>query len=160
MPKKTNLAKKCAAEKKNKKGVADALDGKDCLVGRVEKTLGNGSFQVNLGDKMVQGLVRGVFKGGRNSEAFLVPGMFVVLACAEDRAVVHEVIGVVNKKKDLKALLESKVLHKSLFDQDGTDDIFDYSADDDELVAEVAGEAAKKNGASAAAADDIDIDAI
>lgn len=150
MPKKTNLAKKCAAEKKNKKGVADALDGKDCLVGRVEKTLGNGSFQVNLGDKMVQGLVRGVFKGGRNSEAFLVPGMFVVLACAEKNAVVHEVIGVVNKKKDLKALLESKVLHKSLFEQDGTDDIFDYTAEDeDELVAEVVAEGG-----------DIDIDAI
>jgi ethanolamine utilization protein EutP (predicted NTPase) len=86
--------------------------------------------------------------------------MFVVLACAQDKAIVHEIIGVVNKKKDLKALLESDVLHKNLLEDRGVEDIFDYSADDDELVAEVAGELPKKNGASAAVADEIDIDAI
>jgi translation initiation factor IF-1 len=128
MPKKINMAKRVAAETKNKNAVAAALDGTVTIIGRVEKALGNGSFQVALGGgKMVQGLIRGVFKGGAKSEAFLAPGMFVILAEGTGRSMVHEVLGVINKKKDMKALKSAGLVPASLCDDTAADDLFDYA---------------------------------
>jgi len=133
MAKKANMAKRVAAETKNKKAFQEALDGKTSIIGRVEKTLGNGGFQVALGQgKVVQGLIRGVFKGGRASEAFVVAGMFVILAATTGSAKVHEIVGVINKKKDLKALKDSGCIHQSLCDAGAADDLFDYEGCEDE----------------------------
>jgi hypothetical protein len=80
--------------------------------------------------KTIQGLIRGSFKGGSKSETFLAAGMFVILAAAEERAESHEIIGVINKKKDLKALIDDKLLPVILMDTQ--DDLFDYTGVEEE----------------------------
>ena len=146
MPKKTNMSKRVAVENKNKKVLAEALDGKEAIFGKVEKALGNCAFQVKIQDpkskaakaKIVQGLIRGSFKGGAKSEAFLAAGMFVILAPAEERAESHEIIGVINKKKDLRALMDDKLIPEIIQDAEGGDDLFDYTGveEDDGLTKE------------------------
>jgi len=133
MPKKANMSKRIAVENKNKKALTEAMDGKEAIFGKVEKAFGNCAFQVNIQDpkskqpklKTVQGLIRGSFKGGSKSETFLAAGMFVILAPAEERAETHEIIGVVNKKKDLKALIDDNLLPAILMETQ--DDLFDYT---------------------------------
>lgn len=135
MPKKVNMSKRVAVENKNKKVLADALDGKEAIFGKVEKALGNCAFQIKIQDpksktakvKVIQGLIRGSFKGGAKSETFLAAGMFVVLAPAEERSESHEIIGVINKKKDLKALMDDNLIPLAIQDADGGDDLFDYT---------------------------------
>ena len=157
MAKKTNTAKKASAEKRNKTAVADALKAamdytavdKNAMGGEaglmplipprcgyVSAKLGNGGFRVTLKDgKEVQGLIRGIFKGGKNSEGFVCPGMYVILAPngGRDDMKLHEIIGVINNKKDLKALKEAGLVADVL----GTekDDLFDYSDDESCQVA-------------------------
>ena len=138
MPKKVNMSKRVAVENKNKKVLTDAMDGKEAIFGKVEKALGNCAFKVNIQDpkskqpklKAVQGLIRGSFKGGSKSETFLAAGMFVILAAAEERADSHEIIGVINKKKDLKALIDDNLLPVILMDTQ--DDLFDYTGVEEE----------------------------
>lgn len=133
MPKKANMSKRVAVENKNKKALAEAMDGKEVIFGKVEKAFGNCAFQVNIQDpkskqpkmKTVQGLIRGSFKGGAKSETFLAAGMFVILAPAEERSDSHEIVGVINRKKDLKALIDDKLLPAILMD--AQDDLFDYT---------------------------------
>jgi hypothetical protein len=62
--------------------------------------------------------------------------MFVILAPAEERAETHEIIGVVNKKKDLKALIDDNLLPAILMETQ--DDLFDYTGvvEDDGLTKE------------------------
>ena len=145
MAKKTNIAKKASAEKRNKAALADALNlamdyiavdknamgGEAGLVprvpplcGHVTAKLGNGGFRVTLnGGKEVQGLIRGIFKGGKNSVSFVAPGMYVILAPnASEHIKVHEIVGVINNRKDLKALMEA-----GLIAEDAKDDLFDHS---------------------------------
>jgi hypothetical protein len=149
MPKKMNMSKRVAVENKNKKVLAEAMDGKEAIFGKVEKALGNCGFQVKIQDpiskaprsKMVQGLIRGSFKGGAKSETFLAAGMFVILAPAQERAEVHEILGVINKKKDLKALMDDKLIPECLLEGEGgvSDDLFDYTGvqeEDDGLTKE------------------------
>lgn len=127
------MSKRVAVENKNKKVLAEAMDGKDAIFGKVEKAFGNCAFQVNIQDpkskqpklKTVQGLIRGSFKGGSKSETFLAAGMFVILAPAEERAETHEIMGVINKKKDLKTLMDNKLLPEIFLDS--VDDLFDYT---------------------------------
>lgn len=138
MPKKVNMSKRIAVENKNKKVLTEAMDGKEAIFGKVEKALGNCAFKVNIQDpsskhpkmKTVQGLIRGSFKGGSKSETFLAAGMFVILASAEERAESHEIIGVINKKKDLKGLMDDKLLPTVLLDIQ--DDLFDYTGVEEE----------------------------
>lgn len=128
MPKKTNSAKKSAAEKKNKNAVSSALETTaDAIVGYVTGSLGNKTFRIkNLkSGTEVKGLIRGVFSGGRNSEGYIVPGMYVILTPSVSS--VHEILGVINKKSDLKALKEA-----GLITEDEKDDLFDYSEDESE----------------------------
>ena len=135
MAKKANMSKRVAVENKNKKALAEAMDGKEAIFGKVEKALGNCAFQVKIQDpkskaskaKIVQGLIRGSFKGGAKSETFLAAGMFVILSPAEERAETHEIVGVINRKKDLKALMDDKLLPECILDAEGADDLFDYS---------------------------------
>ena len=124
MAKKTNIAKKASVEKKMKAALASALVDEKTIVGHVTAKLGNGGFRVSLKDgKEVQGLIRGVFKGGKNSESFVAPGMYVILAPnASEHIKVHEIVGVINNRKDLKALIEA-----GLIDEDAKDDLFDHS---------------------------------
>jgi hypothetical protein len=159
MPSKTNTAKKASAQKRNKAAVADAVSaalnytvvdknqmgGEAGLIpiapppcGYVTAKLGNGGFRVTLKDgREVQGLIRGVFKGGKNSEGFVSPGMYVILAPNGGRndMKVHEIIGVINNRKDLKALKEAGLIADAL----GTekDDLFDYSDDSDGMAKEL-----------------------
>jgi hypothetical protein len=142
MPKKTNMSKRVAVENKNKKVLASAMNGSEVIFGKVEKALGNCGFQVNIQDpkskhpkiKSVQGLIRGSFKGGAKSETFLAAGMFVILAPAEERAVSHEIIGVINKRKDLKELMDDELIPECLMEGERglRDDIFDYSGVEEE----------------------------
>jgi hypothetical protein len=176
MAKKTNTAKKASAEKRNRSAVADAISaaldctivdksamgGEACLMPRVPPhcgfvtaKLGNGGFRVSLKDgKEVQGLIRGLFKGGKNSEGFVCPGMYVILAPNGGRSdmKVHEIVGVINNKKDLKALKEAGLITESA----DKDDLFDYSDDESEKP----GAADKSESAAAKEHDEIDVDAI
>jgi translation initiation factor IF-1 len=126
------MSKRAAAENKNRTTIQAVIDGRGDILGRVEKSFGNGGFKIILGDgKEVQGLIRGVFKGGAKSSAFVAAGMFVSLAPSTSRKeagrmVVHEITGVVNKKKDLKALKDAKVLPDLFLESGAGDDLFDY----------------------------------
>ena len=142
MPKKMNIAKRVAVENKNKNVLAGAMNGKEAIFGKVVKALGNCAFQITIQDpkskapraKTVQGLIRGSFKGGAKSETFLAAGMFVILAPAEERAESHEIIAVVNKKKDLKALMDDELIPECLLEGERgvRDDLFDYSGVEEE----------------------------
>ena len=142
MPKKMNIAKRVAVENKNKNVLAGAMNGKEAIFGKVVKALGNCAFQITIQDpkskapraKTVQGLIRGSFKGGAKSETFLAASMFVILAPAEERAESHEIIAVVNKKKDLKALMDDELIPECLLEGERgvRDDLFDYSGVEEE----------------------------
>ena len=142
MPKKMNIAKRVAVENKNKNVLAGAMNGKEVIFGKVVKALGNCAFQITIQDpkskapraKTVQGLIRGSFKGGAKSETFLAASMFVILAPAEERAESHEIIAVVNKKKDLKALMDDELIPECLLEGERgvRDDLFDYSGVEEE----------------------------
>lgn len=173
MAKKTNAAKKASAEKRNKAALADALNlamdyiasDKDVmggeaglipiappLCGHVTAKLGNGGFRVTLkGGKEVQGLIRGIFKGGKNSVGFVSPGMYVILAPNAGRhdMKVHEIVGVINNRKDMKALMEA-----GLIDEDAKDDMFDHSGDESES------ESGSAHLVKPEEADGVDIDAL
>lgn len=161
MPKKANGAKRAAAEKKNKNALEEALNLTNPIVGRVEKNLGNSSFQVtikhpdNNGPKTVQGLIRGVFKGGSRSEAFCAPGVFVILAASEGKSEVHEILSVINKRKDLKALKDNNKMPLCLQDADGGDDLFDFD-DTEEVEEEEKINLAKKESARVTAGRNVD----
>jgi hypothetical protein len=161
MPKKANGAKRAASEKKNKDALEEALSMTNPIVGRVEKNLGNCAFQVtikhpeNNGPKTVQGLIRGVFKGGSRSEGFCAPGVFVILAPSESRSEVHEIVGIINKRKDLKALKDSNKMPVCLQDAEGVDDLFDFD-DTEEVEDEEKVNLAKKESARVTAGRKVD----
>jgi hypothetical protein len=178
MPKKMNMSKRVAVENKNKKALAGAMNGAEAIFGKVEKALGNCGFQVKIQDpkttvprvKTVQGLIRGSFKGGAKSEAFLAAGMFVILAPAEERALSHEILAVVNKKKDLKELIDDKLIPECLLEGERGvgDDLFDYTGveeEDDGLTKEERKSrerimAAQATKSDVLEGDEIDIDAL
>jgi hypothetical protein len=131
MPKKANMAKRCAAEKKNKDAFNLAMDG-ECLVGKVEKNFGNSAFQVNLGgSRIVQGLIRGVLKGGMKSAAFISVGAIVFLAECEGSTKNHEILGVVKSRKELKQLKTFGRIPDSILDEVNEDDIFEVEEEED-----------------------------
>jgi hypothetical protein len=131
MPGKANMAKRVAAEKRNRQALDMALDGV-CLVGKVEKSLGNSGFQVNLGgNRLVQGLIRGVLKGGMKSAAFVSVNSFVFLAESEGSTHNHEILGVVKSRKELKQLESLGRIHASLLESAEEDDIFEQEEEDD-----------------------------
>jgi hypothetical protein len=159
MAKKSAL-KRMSAEKRNATALEQALDGSPCIIGKVEKSLGNCGFEVNLGGKLVQGLVRGVFKVGKvnqSSATAVAVGVFVILSQAEGAHKTHEIVGVINRQKDVTALRKMKAIPLSLFEDAAVDDLFDHSEEDDLF------EAAPKAVASQSKAqkeDIIDIDAL
>ena len=131
MPGKANMAKRVAAEKRNRQALDMAYDGA-CLVGKVEKSLGNSGFQVNLGgNRLVQGLIRGVLKGGMKSAAFVSVNSFVFLAESEGSTHNHEILGVVKSRKELKQLESLGRIHPSLLESAEDDDIFEQEEEDD-----------------------------
>lgn len=139
MPKKSNVAKRVAAENKNKKAYKEALDGKDGIIGRVEKAFGNGLFQITIADqcgnpKLVQGLIRGVFKGGAKSVAFLATGMYTILATVQDHSEVHEILGVISQNKQLNEMKKEGIFPKCLEEDKALDSLFDYTGVEDEEV--------------------------
>jgi len=149
MPKKMNMSKRVAVENKNKNVLAGALNGKEAIFGKVVKALGNCAFQITIQDptskvpraKTIQGLIRGSFKGGAKSETFLAAGMFVIVSPAQERAEVHEIVCVINKKKDLKELMEEELIPECLLEGERgvRDDLFDYTGvqeEDDGLTKE------------------------
>lgn len=139
MPKKSNVAKRVAAENKNKKAYTDVVKGKDGIIGRVEKAFGNGLFQITIADprgapKLVQGLIRGVFKGGAKSIAFLTTGMYTILAAVEKGSEVHEILGVISHNKQLNELKKEGMFPKCLEEDKALDSLFDYTGVEDEDV--------------------------
>ena len=131
--------KQFSADLKNRAAIDGVLEGSG-VIGRVEKALGNSGFQVMLGDgSLTQGLIRGVFKGGKNSVAFIGPGNFVILAYDKantSRAKMHEILGVINDNKDLKKLKASGALPASLCENTNADDLFEHEPDEKvEMVA-------------------------
>jgi hypothetical protein len=162
MPKNANGSKRCAAEKKNKGALEEALSGPNPIIGRVEKALGNSGFQVtiknpnNNGPKTVQGLIRGVFKGGRQSAAFCSPGVFVILSPSEGTSEVHEISGVINRKKDLKALKDANLIPECLKDEE-CDDFFELEEEFEEEE-EVKPDLSKKESARVTAGREVNND--
>lgn len=141
MPKKANTTKKMAATKKNAGSIAAAIamamaGGDTPTFGRVDKALGNGMFKItvikNNKPVEVQGMIRGVLRGGQNSVAFIAADMFVLLS--ESNTKVHEIAAVINRRSDIKQLkkegLISKMLTATL--EGGEDDLFEDREDEDE----------------------------
>ena len=128
MPKSRNGAKKVAGEKKNRGALAQALQSEDAIVGFVTAELGNKTFRVKLRDgKEVQGLIRGVLSGGRNSETRVSNGRYVILTPSTTK--IHEISCVINTKNGLRDLKEA-----GLIEEDAHDDLFEEdSADAKEL---------------------------
>ena len=125
------MAKRCAAEKKNKDAFNLAMDG-ECLVGKVEKNFGNSAFQVNLGgSRLVQGLIRGDLKGGMKSAAFISVGSIVFLAESEGSTKNHEILGVVKSRKELKQLKTFGRIPDSILEEADEDDIFEVEEEED-----------------------------
>lgn len=152
MPKKSNTTKKMAATKKNAGSIAAAIatamaGGDTPTFGRVDKALGNGMFKItiikNNKPVEVQGMIRGVLRGGQNSVAFIATDMFVLLS--ESNTKVHEIAAVINRRSDIKQLkkegLISKMLTATL--EGGEDDLFEDREDEDEADEE-SGEAIGK----------------
>jgi len=138
MPTGGNKRKQAAAQMKNHKALNDVLDGSTGVIGRVEKALGNSSFQVLLPNgSMTQGLIRGCLKGGKNSATYITAGAFVILAETEkeggSRMKQHEILGVINDPKTFKLLKKSGRLPDTLVADTAADELFDHG-DDDEVT--------------------------
>jgi len=160
MPKQSAL-KRVSAEKRNASALEQALDGKSCIIGKVEKSLGNCGFEVNLGGKLVQGLVRGVFKVGKvnqSSSTAVAPGVFVILSQAEGSHKTHEVIGVINRQKDVNTLRKMKAIPLSLFEDAAVDDLFDHTEEDDLFEAAPKAVVSESKARKEKEEEDIDID--
>ena len=132
-----NRRKQNAAHMKNYKALNDVIDGVSGVIGRVEKALGNSSFQIILANgSMTQGLIRGCLKGGKNSVAFVSAGAFVILAETDteggSRMKQHEILGVINDPKTFKMLKKSGRLPESLVSNTTADDLFDHSDEEEE----------------------------
>ena len=135
MPKKPNLSKKMAAEKKNRGAVDSAIYGEEEIeVGCVIKSLGNGGFSIQLKDgKEVSGLIRGVLKGGRNSAAYVTAGAWVVLApnnsgsYSHDRPMMQEILGVVKDRRAFKELQKAGLIEATAIVKEDDGFEFDYT---------------------------------
>jgi hypothetical protein len=76
--------------------------------------------------------------------------MYVILAPnASEHIKVHEIVGIINNRKDLKALMEA-----GLIDEDANDDLFDHSGDESES------ESGSGHLVKPEEADGVDIDAL
>jgi hypothetical protein len=131
---KVNTAKKAAALKKNSSALEDALEKGTGLFGRVEKNLGDCMFKVTIVVKgkptEVQGIVRGVMRGGAKASTFVQPSTFVLLT--ESSSKLHEIAAVINRPSDMKALKKGGLIPKALLTDGGEDDLFEEREDEDE----------------------------
>jgi hypothetical protein len=142
MPKSVNTTKKAAAAKKNGSAITTAMAAGGGLFGRVEKSLGDCNFKIIISrngrvTEEVQGIVRGVMRGGRNSDGFIQPGCFVLLT--ESSSKLHEIAGVVNRNADMKALKKEGLIPKVLTEMAGEDDLFEEAEDVGEDEVDVGG---------------------
>ena len=162
MPKKINTAKKAANMKKNtdalSSAIASAAAGRAApIFGRVEKPLGNGLFKIIVINKYnkpveVQGIIRGVMRGGQNSATFVAPEMIVLLS--ESSSNLHEIASVISRRADLKQLKKEGLIHKMLLSADGgEDDIFEEREDEDEEADEAVGKERKERAAKSESAE-------
>lgn len=132
---KANTAKKAAALKKNGSAIDTAIEKGVGLFGRVEKNLGDCMFKVTIVVKgkptEVQGIIRGVMRGGQKSTTFVEPSTFVLLA--ESSTKVHEITAVLNRNNNaqMKVLKKGGLIPKILLSDGVEDDLFEEREDVD-----------------------------
>lgn len=109
------------------------------MVARVEKPIGFCQFLAKLEQadgslRDVTVLVRGKFKGGKNCPARVETGCFVMVEGDIKRTL--EVVGVVNRQSELDKLRKSgRISEKLAGEEHALDELFDYSAEDEEAEA-------------------------
>ncbi len=131
MPGGPNPSKVASANIRNETAIS-AVERGELLVGRVEKTLGNGYFRARHGvrdDATRQVSVSGVFRVGAASPFFLRPGDWVIYD-GKGRGVVCAEGVITSKTPDSYRRLKRAGLIPSLPDLDGIGGMMSYTLDD------------------------------
>jgi len=107
---------------------------KEFIIGRVEAARGFAQFTVAIGKgKNVQATPLGVFTQG---SCPIHVGQVVLMEPTEKKDQIHQIVGRIDKKKDVTELIKMGILSPDIFGEDKKDDldIFDY---EEEQEAEV-----------------------
>jgi hypothetical protein len=124
MPKRPNAKKIASRQYQNSKTLEAAASEGKYLLARVEKSLGFCQFSAVLqtpsGLRPVTVLIRGKFKGGRSSDCYVEPGVYVL--AEGDPSKTMEVVGVVNRQKALETLRRAGRVSERLVDGPAEDD--------------------------------------
>jgi hypothetical protein len=128
-------AQKASASRHNEEAIKAAFEKKkEFIIGRVEAARGFAQFTVAIGKGInVQATPLGVFTQG---SCPIRVGQVVLMEPTEKKDQVHQIVGRIDKKKDVTELIKMGILSAEIFGEDKKDDIdiFDYT---DELDVEV-----------------------
>ncbi len=150
MPKRPNAKKMASQSYSNEKAMEAATKEGKYTVCLVKKSLGNcaflAEFQVPTGGvREIQVLVRGKFKGGRNSRVYVEPGHYV-LAEGPPSAKVLEVVGIANRQQALDRLRGAGRVAEA----EEEDDLFDRTGSDGEQEEDIWAKKDEERSAQAA----------
>jgi len=128
-------AQKASASRHNEEAIKAAFEKKkEFIIGRVEAARGFAQFTVAIGKGInIQATPLGVFTQG---SCPIHVGQVVLMEPTEKKDQVHQIVGRIDKKKDVTELIKMGILSAEIFGEDKKDeiDIFDYT---DELDVEV-----------------------
>jgi hypothetical protein len=128
-------AQKASASRHNEEAIKSVFEKKkDFIIGRVEAARGFAQFTVAIGKGInIQATPLGVFTQG---SCPIHVGQVVLMEPTEKKDQVHQIVGRIDKKKDVTELIKMGVLSAEIFGEDKKDDIdiFDYT---DELDVEI-----------------------
>jgi hypothetical protein len=116
MPKNMNTNRAASAVFQNEKALDDAETHGGALFGAVVKTLGNRSFQINLGSvtkTLVQATPRKLFQGGRKAPIRIAVGHVVLLAgtlTGNNMQRPLEIVGLLDSKERIRGLIKKKAM--------------------------------------------------
>lgn len=116
MPKNMNTNRAASAVFQNEKALDDAETHGGALFGAVVKTLGNRSFQINLGSvtkTLVQATPRKLFQGGRKAPIRIAVGHVVLLAgtlTGNNMQRPLEIVGLLDSKERIRGLIKAKAM--------------------------------------------------
>lgn len=147
MPKRVNAHRLAAQAVHLSDSFSAALDGK-YEIGLIEATLGHSAFRVKLSSskERIVSITSAVLRGGKNSSAYAQRGNYLII---DDR----EVVGVVNTRKDFKALNKAGRICKSLLGDNsasGLEEFFDVEASEEKEEQDIWGKKDEERIAQAA----------
>ena len=125
-------AQKASACRHNEEAIKAAFEKKkEFIIGRVEAARGFAQFTVAIGKgKTVQATPLGVFTQG---SCPIHIGQVVLMEPTEKNDQIHQIVGRIDKKKDVNELIKMGILSSDIFGEDKKDDldIFDYEGEID-----------------------------